>query len=273
MKLKPFILFSLTAVCLSGCAGLNEKEKAEMSRQILDLRASLDDTNVKIQELNNKFFLLHEKVESTRASVERLSAVPATPPEGLKVVALGDAGPKRAGDEIVIKAPGAEKIKEAEKVEDREAAVKAVKTAPAPAAAPTLIPDANTREAAYSRGQELFTSGRYKEARKVFMGLVRDHPKGRLADNALYWVGESYYTEKDFERAISTFKEVVDKYPGENKAPDALLKTGLAYLEINRRDKAKKSLEAVLKRYPDTEAAEKAKKTLEKISGVKEGSR
>ena len=55
----------------------------------VELQRSLDETNARLEDLDNKFILLLEKVESTRASVKKIEGVPSSPPEGLSVVSLG----------------------------------------------------------------------------------------------------------------------------------------------------------------------------------------
>lgn len=269
MKLKPFILYGLSVAVLSGCAGLNEKND-QLSRQVADLRTSIKEANAKLEDLNNKFLLLQEKVEASRADAGKALApqassipapVPVSPPEGLKVVSLGDE-PKAAPE---VKAPV--------RAKEGTGVVPASFTKP-PAAPPEKPKGAQSPDALYNHGQDLFLSGKYEEARGAFLSLVKSYPDHTLADNALYWVGESYYTEKDFDRAVARFKEVSDRYPEENKAPDALFKEGLSYMEMDNPGKAKESFDKLVKRYPDSEAADKAKKTLEKLSGAKkEGTR
>lgn len=242
-KVKGAFYLAISLSLITGCAA-GGKRIDEAEKEIVSLRQQLNEANSKIGDLNNKFMLLHEKVDASRAG----EMVPEEPPEGLRVVNLGEveavkpveAKPKKAPSEV--EKPG------------RKAA--------------------ETPEAMYSMGQDLFISGRYEEARKALLKLVKAAPVHPLADNALYWVAESYYSEKEFEKAASRFKEVAERYPQENKAPDALLKAGYSYAEMNEGEKALSFFDELIKRYPDSEAAFKAKKTLEKLSGEKkEGQR
>lgn len=85
----------LTAIllpfALAGCVGVHEMEKAheDMSRQSAVMKTSLDEARAKLEELNNKFILLHEKLEATRAEVAGLQAQAATGLPQLKVVSVG----------------------------------------------------------------------------------------------------------------------------------------------------------------------------------------
>ncbi|MBI5644072.1 MAG: tol-pal system protein YbgF [Deltaproteobacteria bacterium] len=251
MKIKPIILYSLTAVLFTGCAALNEKDKKleQMDRQIAELRASIDEKNSKIEDLNSKFSLLHEKIDTAKADIDKLSNP--VVPEGLKVVPLTEA------PDGAIKA---------EELKEQPRPVKA--EANFPSKAEPVKEDASPEEL-YNKGQDLFLKGSFNESRAVLSRLLKIYPDNALADNALYWIAESYYSEKDFEKALGRFKEVAEKYSNENKAPDALLKAGFSYLEMENFEKGRESLERVIKRYPGTEAAAKAKKALAKLPASK----
>ncbi len=248
VKLKPTILYSFLTASLMGCAGVNAKTDL-MARQISDLRASLNETNSRVDDLNNKFMLLLEKVEASKSDIERLNTASPAPPEGLKIISLGAEGEKKAGDSGAKKEDG---------------------PAPFVQAQPAKEAKASTPETLYNRGQDLFLAGKFSEARGVFQALVRSFPSSDLADNALYWEGETYYSEKDFYKAADKFMEVPARYPAGNKAPDAFLKAGFSHLEVYSDAKAKELFDRLIKAYPGSEAADKAKKAIAKL---KDGNR
>lgn len=248
VKLKPIILYSFLTASLMGCAGVNAKTDI-MARQIDELKASLNETNTRVDDLNNKFMLLLEKVEASKSDIEKLNTASPAPPEGLKVVSLGTEGEKKAGDYGAKKEDGAAPFVQAQPVKEAKA---------------------STPETLYNRGQDLFLAGRFNEARGVFQALVKSFPSSDLADNALYWEGETYYSEKDFYKAADKFMEVPEKYPAGNKAPDAFLKAGFSYLEVYSGAKAKELFDRLIKAYPGSEAADKAKKAIAKL---KDGNR
>lgn len=239
MKLKTLI-FLCTAVALTGCAGMKEQQKAidQLSSQVSELKTSLNDANSRIDDLGNRLTLLHEKTEASRAELEKLSAsqaVPAAPPEGLKVVPLVE-----------------EPLKYNPGPMQRSHTVKETMLA---------------AQDMYNKGQDLFMAGRYGESREAFTAFLKAYPRHSLSDNALYWIGESYYTEKDFEKALEKFAETADKYPEENKTPDALLKAGFSNVEMKRPGKAREYFERLLSRHPSSGAASKARGALEGLKG------
>jgi tol-pal system protein YbgF len=243
---RKILIISVLALGFSGCAGMSEQQKTinNLSVEVADLKTSLGDTRAKVDDLGNKFTLLQEKMDASRADIDRLgsSSFPSAPPEGLTVVPLAE--------EDLRYNPGPSQKGHTMKKETGEASA----------------------EAMYNKGQDLFMAGRYEEARAAFAAFLKAYPRHSLSDNALYWTGEAHYAEKDFTRALEKFREAADKYPGENKAPDALLKAGFSHMEMNEGERARAVLEKVVATYPGTDAASRAKKALES-AGAKEGMR
>ncbi|MEE9613539.1 MAG: tol-pal system protein YbgF [Thermodesulfobacteriota bacterium] len=209
---------------------------AKKPTPVVELRDSVDKINDRLDELNNKFLLLQEKVEANREAVggsageSGAEGFSTAPPKGLKVVKLTEKKPAAEEREVTGGGKG-----------------------PSP-------------EQLYSRGQDLFIAGKYERARKVFSRLVEEFPIHNLADNALYWSGEAYYSEGDYEKALAKFNEVAERYPGENKAPDALLKVAFSHIELHEAGKASSVLKRIIKLYPESGAADKAGEKLEEIS-------
>src|SRR5574337_1095454 len=208
MKFRPVVIFPLIALSFSGCASMSERDMAveRLTRQVAELKASVDEKGARLDDLSNKFSLLHEKIEASNAAIEKISVVPEEPPAGLAVVPLNEDGEGRRPRRVPAKFE-----RPAEKAQPAPI--------PAPVKSAAVAAKADTPEALYNRGQDLFISGRYDDARKAFLALVKDFPGDDLADNALYWVGESYYSEKDYGTALLKFKEAADRYPEGNKAP------------------------------------------------------
>ncbi len=250
MTIKPFIPICLMGVLLvNGCAAFSdearEAEVKELGAKVHSLKTTLSETNARVDDLDNRFRLLHEKVQGTHAFQQAAvsSAAPAASeqsappvPEGLKVVSLPEEAQKSASAAKPLKAEKQEKP-----------------------------------EAMYDRAQDLFIAGRYNDAREALLNFAALHGAHGLADNALYWAGEAYYSEKKFDKALELFLEAVGKYPAGNKAPDSLLKAAYSYMELNKEDKAREIFEQLIKRYPDSQAADMARRALQKSSAAKKG--
>lgn len=253
MTVKLFMPICLvSALLVSGCAvfsdEVREAEVKELGARVANLRIALSETNSRIDDLDNRFRLLHEKVQGgVGASVSSVESAPPIP-EGLKVVSL---------QEEVQKSPLSPAIKPPKADKQEKVEAMSVSTA--------------SPEAMYDRAQDLFIIGRYNDARETFLNFAAQYGRHGLADNALYWAAESYYSEKEFDKALQLFLEAVGKYPAGNKAPDSLLKAAYSYMELNKEDKAREIFEQLLKRYPDSQAADMAKKSLQKLSAAKKG--
>lgn len=100
-------------------------------------------------------------------------------------------------------------------------------------------------------------------ALRLFKAFGEQHPKSRLADNAMYWRGECLYVLARYEDAITTMNEVVERFPRSAKTPDALLRTGESWLALGDKDKGLKSLRRVIDRHPTSEAARRARARLD----------
>ncbi|MDH4226995.1 MAG: tol-pal system protein YbgF [Deltaproteobacteria bacterium] len=239
----------LSITILAGCrahTGTSAPPINSTDVKIAELRKSLAEANARIEELNNKFLLLKETIDSGYAksspgthnsATEDASDV--TPPKGLKVVKLSEND--IAGDPD-RKKPGA-------------AAPKSHPKEPAAGA-----------ENLYNKGQDLFMAGDYAGARNIFKRLIEENPKSSYTDNAIYWTAESYYSEQNFKMAYEKFHDVFTIYPSENKAPDAMLKAAYSLKELGEIDRASETLNELINRYPDTPAAAKARKAVIKLT-------
>ena len=101
-------------------------------------------------------------------------------------------------------------------------------------------------------------SGNVDVAMGEFQNIIKDFPKGSLADNAQYWLGEAYLLKGKKVEAMQEFDKVVLAYPKSNKVSDALLKLGFIQLSLNNKAKAKEYLDYVILNYPKSNAAKLA---------------
>ncbi len=240
---KITALLTLAFILPVGCSGLKGTKPTikEESLQIVELKKSLSQVNMRLEELNNKFLLLQEKVESNKQKISELGGSPQSAKRGNAII-------KASSDSEVPENLKIVRLKSAHSVK-KKITKSSTKHQPTP-------------EGLYNRGQNLFLSGKYANARAVFEELVKRFPRHTLADNALYWSGETYYSTERYEEAVMKFTEAADRYPGENKAPDALLKAGFSYIELGKTLKGTTLLTRLSELYPESEASDKAKKKL-----------
>ena len=126
-------------------------------------------------------------------------------------------------------------------------------------------PAADSMSAAYDAAYQLFKEKKFKESRKKFEVFLKEYPKSKLAENALFWTAESYYAEKDFESAILSYETLLKKYPESSKASGGMLKQGFSFLEIGDLKTGKIILNKVMEKYPGSKDAELAKKKVSEL--------
>jgi len=275
--LIPLIALSFTAGCASS--NLHSERLAKIERQLVELRRSHAESRARREEMNNKLLLLQEIVVEDRRVVDNLKRMTfsAIPPENLRVVKLSESGGRireegetdkageKAGDATEDKRQQRLPEKLAEKLkEKRPERLQAERVEKSEPTKPTT-PVSYEPEDFYRRGQDLFWSGKLKEAVNLFKRFTEEYPKHHLADNALYWTGEAYYSQEKYREALDEFMGLIEEYPKGNKAPDALLKVAYSYMELDRNNEAEKALMNVIDTYPGSESAIKAKQTLTEL--------
>ncbi len=119
--------------------------------------------------------------------------------------------------------------------------------------------------ALYKSAYDDLRAGKHEAAEHGFREFVKKYPHHDYADNAQYWLGECFYDQRAFDRAAPEFRAVVQRWPTGNKAPDAMLKLGFSLLALGDVDKGRATLRAVDSTYPRTEAARLASERLAEL--------
>ncbi len=114
----------------------------------------------------------------------------------------------------------------------------------------------------FQTGYTLYTLKRYKEAIKVFEKYVKRFPYGRWIGDVYYYLGDCYFYTKDYEDAILSYQKLIERPGWHPKKPDALLKQAIAFKALGDDEAYKILLKKVLRLYPQSKAAHKAEKLL-----------
>ena len=133
----------------------------------------------------------------------------------------------------------------------------------APAAAPPQTPGLEQPEFDAALGE--LREGRYSEAIAAWRRFLQNHPNGKLAGDAQYWLGESYYLNRNQNAAQEAFINLGLNHPQSPRLPDALLKLGYLYGEQGDTAQARNVLQKLVKVYPDTPAASLAERRLQSL--------
>jgi tol-pal system protein YbgF len=290
---------------LAGCAdSAVQSQLADVQKRLQSEQRRTAAAEHKIDELENRVFLLTDQVESQKVAAIHHARQPAAlpvvtlkpdviepasvaspPPQDASDPSVGNAeeivfeGAARSSDpqhtRTVLRIDGTtvSSHKTAARREPIQvSAADNLGVAPAPpirtsAAAPVerAAPAAEPL-ALYKSAYEELRAGRHEEAERGFRDFVRRYPHHDYADNAQYWLGECFYDQKRYDKAAPEFRAVLTRWPTGNKAPDAMLKLGFSLLALGDLDKGGKVLREVPATYPRTEAARLASERLAQLS-------
>jgi len=270
VNLKRAAIYALALFLISGCgAGLTTQEVEAINKRLARVEKSLGESDARVEELESKFSLLREKFDAKESDSQALLREEVTPPEGLKVIRLGDAtltvkglpGEERG---TAVKVDGRTVIKEKRPLLKAGAPIKRG-SAPAVKGTGGHGREAKPLKTLYKKGRNLYLAGSYNEARAVFASILQLYPESSYADNALYWSGESFYRDKDYTAALKMFSSVVERYPNGNKVADALLMIGTCQDKLGRRSDAAAVYKKLVDKYPRSEAAKTASNRLKAL--------
>ncbi len=263
---KTIILAAVLLFITAGCITVEKKVQPieEESLEIVELKKAVSGLYMKSEEMNNRLFLLQEKLDSSNDRLNSLEGeeegtteeIDAETDSELKVDELKD-------EEIDVESVFEEKVAEPYTILSDNAVAVQEPQEDAAALLATAEPLA-TAEELYESAMKDLNDKNYAQARAIFQKIYENYPEHSLADNAIYWTGETYYVERDYNGAIESFEAVISRYPDGNKAADALLKTAYSYISLKDRDNTIKALNLLMDKYPDSEAAAKANERFRK---------
>lgn len=100
-------------------------------------------------------------------------------------------------------------------------------------------------------GQKI--EGMYAKAAATFSEMAEKFPKGKYADQALFFLGESEYNQDKRKQAAVAYHELVTKHPQSSLRCDALYALGVTYEELERYADASQTYDLFLKDYAENE--------------------
>jgi tol-pal system protein YbgF len=264
-------------------------EVGRLKRQLEDLRRQTDGDRHTVHELENRVFILEDKVDTAQVAhdkmekVPRLPVVTKAPPAPAPAAAPAGGEPPVDGEEayeepepgppVVIRMKGKASLPQRLPAERRssEPPDLAAVDEKLPVATVRPLPPARAADdamTAYKDAYAALSRHEHKTAIAAFRAFVARHPEHDYADNAQYWLGEAFYDQADYQTALVEFRAVLKRFPGGNKAPDALLKIGFCLDKLGDAGAAGDALAQVAEIYPRTDAARLASKRLDEIRRV-----
>lgn len=284
MKPWNFLFWGVISVALiSGCAGSkpavpdeqtnaritameNDKEKMQSDLQKLAKLAA----EKKPVEADNKIAAYDAELQTMKTDLRTLQATV----KGLeeKTVAIEKDAPlvnnsnRQILDDIQLLKSQlkqlSDKLKQNGTISVTNAPVNSVET---PAAKSAKKRNVTEYKNDYSAALTDFQTGKYPQARKMFIDLVETNPENSMSDNAQYWIGETYYMEGKFQLAIVEFEKVFT-FTLKDKWDDAQFKLGLCYRKLGDDEKAADEMQRLVKYYPYSEYYQQAQNILNNVT-------
>jgi tol-pal system protein YbgF len=291
-------LYLILVGSLGGC-GADSRARTELTdvrRQLDTMRHRLERDQKIMRELDNRLFLVEDKLDTVRVgslrspeATPRLPVVKKARPEAAPKSYSGPA-PGEDGETVIVYEGDAAKdegprpflgVREAKAEPERIPVRETASDLPDPSAVEDRIPTAPLPERAaraapphpvvddpivlYREAYAALRKRQHQAAITGFQEFLEHYAEHDYADNAQYWLAEVFYDQRDFPAALGEFRNVVVRYPSGNKAPDALVKVGYCYAQLGEVESARDVLAQVVEIYPKTDAAKLAVKRLEEL--------
>ncbi|MEI6079240.1 MAG: tol-pal system protein YbgF [bacterium] len=246
MKLSH-LLMSVVFLCSTySCSTTNTAEKKET--EVPELKA-------KIEDLNNRIFVLSEQLESLKARFKDDQ-----PPVMQAIKAKA-----KPVKEIVVTETPLEKMTAKKGISAEEEIVASFKGTPAGKPALVSVTAESTAGESsdfadddmyteYSSAFQLFKDKEYSKALVAFSAFTDKYPNTILTDHAYFWLGESYYQQSEYTLAIDQYLKVLTKFPEGSKAPGAMFRIAMSYKMLGEKKDWASYLDGLISKYPNSRA-------------------
>jgi tol-pal system protein YbgF len=261
----------VTGACATSPATPPPARAAELDRTMVELRAQNAGYVRQIDELQNRVFILQDKLDSKRSAGRSAAAAPASKHIGDGASPVGHAasevvdesnGPmveyageaalpaKRGRARPVLRLSGNSRPIVASTPPPAPPSPSPSPPSPAPESPPVIEAVTSESPPVYREALIALRAGHDAAALAGFRKFLVRAPHHSYADNAQYWIGECYYDLKQYKAAVREFRRVVERYSHGNKVPEAMLKIGLAQLATGDSREGRQQLESLRRMYP-----------------------
>jgi tol-pal system protein YbgF len=210
--------------------------------EVLELKAKVD-------ELNNRIYVMNEQIEGLRARLreEKLPSatnVKAKTKTETKILAAQPSRPSKSKSEASAGALSAEEkiVKDFLGTKTAEPVVDSKPSA--------LTKSKNAMYNNYLSAYAFFKEKKYARSLIAFSSFIDEYPNTILTDNAYFWLAESYFKKKEYVLAIQEFLKILEKFPDSSKAPYAALSLSYAYDKIGDKVSSEKIKRLLFQKYP-----------------------
>lgn len=157
-----------------------------------------------------------------------------------------------------------------QRITDLENTIRTMQAPPAPPApaTPSGPPAGVSAKSLYDSALRDKMGGNFDLALKEFTDYLAWFGDTEMAPNAQYYIGEILYNQQRYEEAVQAFDKVLESYPKNTKTNDARLMKARALAQLGRRAEAEQEFRALIKAAPNSDAAQRARSELKKLTGA-----
>lgn len=135
-----------------------------------------------------------------------------------------------------------------------------ISSTPTPAKKAAAKPAANNM----SKGQQLYSNGKYKDALTLFESEAAISSSSSKVE-ARYMMGECLFQQKEYDKAIMQYQKIISQHANASQAPSAMLKQAMAFEKLSDKDTAKVIYKKLIKKHGSSPEAATAQENLAKL--------
>ena len=121
----------------------------------------------------------------------------------------------------------------------------------------------------FSKGESLYKSGAYQEARSTFESYVTKYPKKRNTAGAYFYMGESFFGQKQYVNAIGAYEEILKAHLKSKYGDDATFRIGDSFSKLKKCKEAAIFYDSVIQDFRKSSYRKQAKKKYKKAKAGK----
>jgi tol-pal system protein YbgF len=216
MKCLEKIFYAASILIFFGCATMKGTAPPPESENlhIVELKKSIAEMNIKLDELHNMFLLLQEKVVANTEKIEKLNMQVSTvlPPEDLKVIKLEEEVTETLPNPEELYSLGQDLFITGEHEKAREAFSSLVDRFPGHGLADNAL---------YWVGESYYSTKDFEQALVKFEQVVYWYPEENKAPDAMLKLGYCYMAKKETEKGVNVLKTLLEHYPESEAANKA----------------------------------------------------
>jgi TolA-binding protein len=207
-----------------------EHQSAPDLSEITRLQARITELNRKLENMDQKFIVMNDKLNATRSTLDRFIEESSQPASMIQKPSN-----ERQGSPISTFTTDSKNLN-------------------------GFTEDHATQK--FRNSMVLFNAKRYHEAILAFADFLKEFADHSLAGSAQYYIAEAYFKNNEYRLAEQEYRRVLISYDRSSHTPATLLRLKEIQSHLNHPEKELEYQELLLSLFPQSPAAEKARRSV-----------